>query len=196
MARRINTAYIFILILLISVILSQFGTNEVVYFKSEIDSQLYLVRNLPDKQKASDFLAILKRNIFQLVNHLETNIDNYADHKKYINQLIKNIKHVDIKESGEGSVYTSYIVNKGEEIFFCLRSKKNYNKFHNLNLIMYVALHELAHVATPEFGHTPLFKSNFQFLTLEAIKLKLYTKIDFDNDPKEYCGLMVSDSIV
>ena len=33
-----------------------------------------------------------------------------------------------VLESSEDSVYTSYSVNKGEEIVFCLRSRKIKNK--------------------------------------------------------------------
>jgi hypothetical protein len=191
-----NAVYIFIFLVAVFVVISRFIKNEVIYVKSSIDSRMYLVRNLPDKHDAADLLAVLRRNIFELTNYLINNIKKFPEREKYINQLYNNIKHVDIKESGEDSIYTSYSVNKGEEIFFCLRSKRNTNKFHNLNLIMYVLLHELAHVATPEFGHTPLFKDNFKFITEEAIKLNLYKKIDFDNEPREYCGLMVTDSII
>ena len=61
---------------------------------------------------------------------------------------------------------------------------------------MYVTLHEMAHVACPEFGHTPLFKNIFLFFTQVAIDLNLYRKIPFDEDPREYCGLTISDSII
>ena len=52
---------------------------------------------------------------------------------------------------------TSKKINKGEEIVFCLRSIPD-NKLHNINELMYVAIHEIAHVGCPEIGHTSLFK--------------------------------------
>ena len=61
---------------------------------------------------------------------------------------------------------------------------------------MYVAIHEMAHMACPEIGHGELFKDIFRFLTLEAIDLKLYKKTDYQNNPVEYCGMLLSSSIV
>jgi len=192
----LNTAYIFILILIAVVLASQMIKNEVVYTKSNIDENMYLVRNLEDKLVAANMLSILKTNMFKLVDHLKENREDFKDEEQYIDQLVKNIKYVDVKESGEDSLYTSYSVNKGEEIFFCLRSKRVKNKFHDINLIMYVALHELAHVATPERGHTSLFNKNFEFLASQAVKIGIYDKINFNDNPLEYCGLMITASII
>src|SRR5438445_471854 len=79
----------------------------------------------------------------------------------YIEQLKERMSNVIISESSENNGYTSYSINKGEQIVFCLRSKKDNNHLHDLNLLMYVALHEMAHVACPEIGHTDLFKEIF-----------------------------------
>ena len=92
------------------------------------------------------------------------------------------------------SNYTSYSVNKGEELVFCLKSKKKQNKYHNINLLMYVALHELAHVACPELHHTPLFKRIFAFFCKIAIKLKLWIYEDYEKNPKEYCGMNITST--
>ncbi len=54
----------------------------------------------------------------------------------------------------------------------------------------------MGHVACPEFGHTDLFKDIFAFLATEAVKIGIYTKIDFKQDNKEYCGLTITDSII
>ena len=70
------------------------------------------------------------------------------------------------------------------------------NELHDLNLLMYVALHEMAHVGCKEYGHTPLFKKIFAFYTNVAIELNLYKKIYFNSDPMEYCGLIISESII
>ena len=88
-----------------------------------------------------------------------------------------------------------YSVNKGEQIVFCLRSK-NTGKLHSLNLVMYVALHEMAHVACPEYGHTKLFKKIFAFFTKTAIEMGIYERIPFNQRPEEYCGLTITDSII
>jgi predicted metal-dependent hydrolase len=169
--------------------------NDIIYVKSDIDNQIYLVRNLPDKQQSANLLANIKRNINELSKYLYNNRDEFDEYKLYIEQLDKNIKNMILMESSENSIYTSYSINKGEEIVFCLRTRTN-NKIHDFNLIMYVVLHEMAHVACPEYGHGELFKKIFAFLTIHAINIKLYKKIDFSNDPQEYCGMMVTDSII
>ena len=100
-----------------------------------------------------------------------------------------------VYETEPGSQYTSYSVNKGEELVFCLRSKED-NSLHDINLMMYVALHEISHIACPEIGHTPLFKKIFAFFTEKANELNLYNIIDYAEEPKEYCGMILSSSIV
>ena len=100
-----------------------------------------------------------------------------------------------IYEADINSNSTSYSVNKGEELVFCLRSKRN-KQMHNINLLMYVAIHEISHIACPEIGHTPLFKNIFSFFTNKAIELGLYKLHDYSLDPVEYCGMTLNSSIV
>ena len=185
-------------LIIILIILFYFGytTYNVVYVKSDIDNQLYLVRDLPDKQYASNMLARIKKNIMDLNNYLATNKDNYKEYQTYIDQLSEKVPYIVIMESTEDSAYTSYSVNKGEQIVFCIRSRRHKNEIHDLNLMMYVVLHELSHVACPEYGHTSLFKKIFAFITNTAISLDMYKKIDFIDNPLEYCGLTITDSIV
>lgn len=193
-----SAIFVFLLILLIVTIavFIKIQHNNVIYVKSNVDDQYYLVRDLGDKQQASNMLAKIKQNIIHITEYLMQNIGKYPDQRKHIEQLSSRIKNVEVLESTEDSVYTSYSVNKGEQIVFCLRSRQIQNKMHKFNLLMYVVLHEMSHVACPEYGHTPLFKSIFAFITTIAIELYLYTKIGFDQNPEEYCGLMITDSII
>lgn len=187
-----------IIILIISLVLFlKLSKKEVQYVVSDIDGKKYLVRNLKDKQKAANMLARIRKNIEILTNHLvEYKDTKYQDFKEYIEALSRRINNIIINESSEDSVYTSYSINKGEQLVFCLRSKKNKNKIHDLNLLMYVVLHEMAHIASPEYGHTELFKKIFAFFTKVAIEIGLYTYIPFFIEPTEYCGLIISESII
>lgn len=193
-----SAIFVFLLILLIVTIavFIRIQHNNVVYIKSDVDDQYYLVRDLNDKQQASNMLAKIKRNILYVTEYLTLNIGKHPEQRNHIQQLASRIKNVEVLESTEDSVYTSYSVNKGEQIVFCLRSRKIQNEMHKFNLLMYVVLHEMSHVACPEYGHTPLFKTIFAFITNIAMELNLYTKIGFDQNPEEYCGLMITDSIV
>jgi hypothetical protein len=165
---------------------------------SDIDKNTYLVRDIENKELAANLLAKININMNKLNNYLYQNKEKYKEYIIYIDQLNEKLKHTKIQESTDNGIYTSYSVNKGEQIIFCLRSRdiNTKNKLHDLNLLMYVVLHEMAHVACPEYGHTELFKKIFAFLTTEAINLGLYKKIDFNKNNKEYCGLIINESII
>lgn len=114
----------------------------------------------------------------------------------YIYQLCSRIKNVIIKENYPNSNFTSYCVNKGEELVFCIRISKDGGDIHDLNLLMYVVIHEISHVACPEEGHTRLFNEIFKFLCQISIELGIYTKINFEKNPENYCGIIINDSII
>ena len=97
-------------------------------------------------------------------------------------------------ETEKGSKYTSYSINKGEKLVFCLRSKDGTDKLTDLNTITFVALHELTHILTKSIGHTPEFWSNFKFILKIAVKLGIYKKVDYSINPKKYCGMTVTDT--
>ena len=105
------------------------------------------------------------------------------------------IDDVKVRENEGGNDLTSYSVNKGEELSFCLKSKKT-GELHEINLLMYVALHEMAHIACPEIGHGELFKKIFKFLTEQAIEIGIYKYDDYETKPVEYCGMMLSSNIL
>lgn len=191
--------FVFIVIILFVIIICYLKSNysNMTYIKSNIDNNYYLVRNIYDKLEAANTLARLRNNILTLSDFLYNNINKYGEYEQYIKRLHEKVKDIIIIESTEDSIYTSYSVNKGEQIVFCLRSRKGINGLHDINLMMYVVLHEIAHVACPIYdNHGPLFRKIFAFLTIEAIKLNLYKKIDFLNIPKEYCGIEITDSII
>ena len=187
---------IILVIVIILFVLFRYEKYEVTYVTSSIDKTPYLVRNLPDKQQASDLLANIRNNIIILVEYIDQHkSDKYKQYEQYITQLKERIYDVIINESNEDNGYTSYSVNKGEQLVFCLRSKYN-NKLYDINLLMYVVLHEMAHIASPTYGHGEPFKTIFAFLTKIAIERGLYKKVDFNHIPVEYCGLLITDSII
>ncbi len=198
---KIVIAIVALTLLLSIIAIIRLEKYEVTYVRSDIDGKTYLVRDLPDKQQAADLLAQIMIRMTSLVDQTHTNAINLPSGgnddsiMKFVIPLREKIQYVIINESTENNAYTSYSVNKGEQIVFCLRSKQD-NKLHEINLIMYVAIHELSHVACPEYGHTDLFRKIFAFLTKEAIKYGIYSKIDFQKNPVDYCGLTISESIV
>lgn len=194
---------IFFFILLFSIFFLSYYNERLNYYnvvlvESDIDKKAYLVRDLEDKKLSANLLAKINMNMNKLNTYLFENKKKYPKYEKYIEQLNEKLKKTKIQESTDNGIYTSYSVNKGEQIIFCLRSRigDNKNKLHDLNLLMYVVIHEMGHVACPEFGHTELFKDIFAFLATEAVKLGIYKKIDFRENNQEYCGLTITDSII
>ena len=59
---------------------------------------------------------------------------------------------------------------------------------------MFVIIHELAHVASESIGHTDEFWKNFKFLLIEAEKIGIYKPIDYKTNPKNYCGMEITDN--
>ena len=189
---------ILLIILIIGIsIFYWYNFRSMTFLKSPLDNNYYMVRDLSDKDTAIIMLSTIKLNIIKLNDYLVKNKDDkYKEYNPYIEQLNDRIQSVSIAESRETSSSTSYSVNKGEELVFCLRSKKEWNKFHNFNTIMYVALHEISHIACPEYGHGPLFKKIFAFITQVAIELNIYVHVDFNKSPEEYCGIYITESII
>jgi hypothetical protein len=191
---------IIILILILFFIIYIFYKNR--YYKdnlvnqiSTVDNQEYFVRNVDDKSIAANTLATIKNNIKKLVLYLKNNISQYEKEKEYINNLVKRTKQINIMETPEDEKNTSYTINKGEKIFICLRSKL-LSEIHDINTIMYVVIHELAHVACPEYGHTPLFKKIFIFLLNVSHKINIYTPIDYRKNPQDYCGMTINEYLL
>jgi len=184
-----------LIIFLCGLFLVNYG--KVIYVESYYDGEEYLVQNSFHKEESAVLLSKLVERMKYLRDYLKENINKYPDFKEYIDLLAFNFSdyRTHIYEGGGENNYTSYSVNKGEELVFCLHSKKT-NKLHDINILMYVALHELAHIACPEIGHTILFKKIFKFLTERAIELKLYNKISFSTNPREYCGMKLNSSII
>lgn len=195
---KVTIIILFIVLIIFLVVYLNSIPKRVKYVGSDIDNKLYLVRDLPDAKYASNLLARLRLNLINLSDYMYNNKDkkDFEEYIRYIEELDKKIRHIDIIESNDEGMYTSYSVNKGEQIVFCLRERTFEKKLHDINVIMYVALHEIAHVACPEYGHTELFRKIFAFFVKNAIVIGVYKRIDFDYNPVDYCGLTISESII
>lgn len=164
--------------------------NEVVYTRSSIDNQEYLVRNLEDKEKAADLLARVRIKLEKLCKIMK---EKYPDDEA-VKRLNERFHPENITESGKNNQYTSYSVNKGEKIVFCIRQKDEKETLVDENTITFVAIHELSHIMCLSVGHTPEFWDIFKRLLNVAVENQLYEKEDYTRSPREYCGIQVTDS--
>jgi hypothetical protein len=150
----------------------------------------YLVRNLPDKIEAANKLGSISDSLKNLVKGLNENDDSKGE---YIKQLKESFNTEYITENIPGSLYVAYSVNKGEELSLCIRDKGS-EKFIDDNTVIFVAIHELAHIMTPETGHTPLFWDNMKFLLEQASSQGIYMPVDYSQSPVEYCGMDINST--
>jgi len=154
---------------------------------SSIDNRNYEVQIKDDAQDAANLIAQIREKLIIITDHL---IKSYPDDERS-NRLRKNFKPDNIKEGIDNPNYTSYSVNKGEQIVLCLRS---HNKLMDLNTMLFVVLHELAHICTLSIGHTTEFWDNFKWILEEAINIGIYKKQDFKLKNVDYCGMKITDS--
>ncbi|KAF1788388.1 WLM domain [Phytophthora cactorum] len=90
---------------------------------------------------------------------------------------------------------TSYVIDKGDVFAVCLRDPNNSNRVDSdMNTLTFVMLHELSHLFTPTYGHDRAFWSNFSFVLSEAVRLGIYTPVNYKSSPTPYCGMVVSYS--
>lgn len=195
LSRIVQILIVILLVIIAYYFISLSRMNDTIYEKSGLDNKEYLVLNLDDKDKASYMLSIINKRINILKKYLSENIDKYPEYKPYIEQFNDRTKNIVLQENPPNGKYTSYTVDKGKEIALCLRSK-NTGELHDINLVMYVVLHELAHVACPEVDHTELFKKIFIFLIQIANMLDVYHQTDYQGIPHEYCGLTISENLL
>jgi len=197
---KINESILISIIIIFIYILYIIKKNRLTLVQANNNNK-YMVYNDENKIESANLLATLVDNMYKLRNNLINNknkeYEEYKEYKEYIDLLEENFNNerTYIYENIPDSNLTSFTINKGEELGFCLKSKITGN-FHDINLLMYVAIHEMSHIACPEIGHNDLFKKIFMFFTTEAIKMGLYTKIDYQINNVEYCGMILSSSIV
>ena len=182
--------YLIAIIILLGYIYYDSYHTDLVKETSSVDGKMYLVRNLPDKKEAADLIASVKEKLVKLVDYLENKYPN----DPRVERMVINFKPDKIMESTPDSKYTSYSVNKGEKVVLCLRSRNSKEELVEENVLMFVALHEMAHICTKSIGHTDEFWTNFKWLLQKSIEIKIYTKQDFRKNPQEYCGTTITDS--
>jgi predicted metal-dependent hydrolase len=184
-------------VLILVIVYLIYSINNSGLTKAEFDGQVYMVQELPDKMKAVDLLIKLKNDLSKIA---QKTLDRAKDEKNseytgYMQIINDRLNTVYIREVEKDSPYTSYSVNKGEELVFCLRNKETH-QFYDYNKILYVAVHEIAHIGCPEVGHTKLFFELNRYILETAQKNNMYNFVDYNNTPEEYCGIQIYTNVL
>lgn len=157
---------------------------------SEKDGNRYCVREREKLGKAADLLASVTYNCKKMVDYMK----NKHPKDDRVVRLVEGFNPQKISETLPTSELTAYSENKGEKIAFCLNKKEDGSKLIDLNTLTFVALHELSHIMTPSIGHKQEFWQNFKFLLQNAKEAGIYDPQDYKKNPKEYCGMKITDN--
>jgi len=158
---------------------------------STVDGNKYCVREREKVQDAADMLAKVNTKCKQLVNY--TN-QKYGE-KDNVKRLVNGYNPKKIMETLPTSEYTAFSENKGEKLAFCLnRDKKGESNMIDEHTLMFVAIHELSHIATKSVGHKQEFWDNFKFLLENAKECGVHSPVDYKNKPAQYCGMDIKDN--
>jgi predicted transcriptional regulator len=187
-----NTNFIILLIICLILLIILLYSNEAFkeYITSTINNKKYAVQDdLPNYEAVPNKLATIEQFIKKFKSHLESKLPN----DKRVKRLLKRLKNINIEESELKEGVSSFTVNKGELISVCVRDKENHSEFHNHQLLLFVIIHELAHIASESFGHNNEFNTNFKWLLHEAQNVG-YTPVDYSINPVTYCGVNVTNN--
>ncbi len=180
-----------LIIIILIIILLLIYYYKPIYIKSNIDNNVYMVKNDSNAQYTADTLAILNTRIFKLLTKLKAdyngtnNFSRYLPFKNNVDLLLKRFS-TDSLIHNFFPLGTSFTFNKGTFVSMCI------DKNNDLNTIIFVLLHELAHIGNENYGHDDNFKKFFKFLIEQSVELDIYTSIDYNQTPVDYCGIKLN----
>jgi hypothetical protein len=158
------------------------------------DGQHYDMQNLPDKEKAVKLLSEIRASLVKLYEHYKETpgLDQDPPVGRFIARFTPDV----FVENDMASKDTSYSENKGQKIVVCLRDKTKPPKYPLIekNTIMFVMLHEMAHLMTETIGHTQEFWGNFKRILGDAVRIGIYHPVNYAHQPTPYCGMMITDT--
>lgn len=182
---------------------------EMTRIKPDNDNREYMVvSKYQDAKKAAEIIAELNKFAIDVIKKLrevylqnpQSTLQNpqstieYSKGQKITRVLEKRFNPDSMRENEPDSPNnTSFTTNKGEVISMCLREKQSgENKFHDIDILKFVFIHELAHIITKEMDHVVNFWINFRFLLEFCEKYGLYKSKSYHKENVNYCGMNVT----
>jgi hypothetical protein len=158
------------------------------------DGKAYDIQNLPGKEEAVKRMAHICAKLNKLKEYYSSEPALVADPP--VGRFLARFQPDVFIENDMSSKDTSYSENKGQKIVVCLRDKTKPPTYPLIdeNTVMFVMLHEMAHLMTETIGHTQEFWSNFKRILHDAVKLGIYTQVNYAQSPVPYCGMQITDS--
>lgn len=194
------------IVILIFCIIYTYYIEEVIYVTSTIDNNTYLIRRGSSKSEtflkdSANTLAGINMRVSKLIKHLHSKYSQDTEKNYYIKMLKLNYNHSILSEAAVDKRYTTFTVDK-QDMHICLRTRDAKENIYDTNLLMYVVLHELAHLCNYDKngyaiqGHGVEFREIFKLLVKESIDIQVYEYVNYAKYPIEYCGITLTSSIL
>ena len=129
-------------------------------------------------------LEYFKNELQKVVDYCK---NNNLPTQEDANRMFERFKSTKFNETPTKDSSAAYVVNKGQELRVCLKGEDD-------NDIMFVLLHELAHIMSKSYGHNEEFKNNMDFLVKLAAELGIYKPVDYSKTPINYCGTKITNT--
>ena len=149
--------------------------------------------------KFEDNKKMLFKTLGVYLNKLFYRLKTLESSNKNVKRLLKRIgeKGITKLEEINASYDSEYTGNTGRTLKMCL-GKKEYieekEDIIDINTLVFVALHELAHTMTVEKGHTKEFIDNWKFLLNQAVAINIYKPVNYKNNIQSYCGTRLTNN--
>jgi len=140
-------------------------------------------------------LNIVREKGNQIVNYC---YKNSLPNKKVADRLHKRWRKITskkngIRETSIGEKSAAYVLNKGDQLRMCVRKRNDPTKLEDSNTMIFVLLHELAHLMCVKYGHGREFQEHFAFITKKAVEQGIYRYQNFKEKSSSYCGTKITN---
>jgi len=176
-----------------------------IYYDQFTNSGQYLVlKKYNDTEKAQQLLTAIDNSLLKLIEsynlkykYLDT-IHNLTKKQRLLLYIKKQLNKTYSSKSLQENFPTtpghevSYNANKGQIISICLRNYNDPTKFHDLNDLIFVAIHELSHSCNESYGHDTKFWKVFRILLEVASEYNIYTHINYQENKSNYCSMHIT----
>lgn len=188
-----SVIFCIILFIILYFSITYYNNRNHTYVKAD-DGNQYRVQITEDSKESANLLSDAITRVKTLLDHLKKSESQDIRTKTLLSRFNPdNITENDPQEMKSG--VTSYTVNKGEKIVVCLRQRNN--NFVEINTLMYVIIHELAHICDlTSQQHDEKFWNNFEWLLEHSVNIGIYNYVDYSKDEEPYCGMNITSNVL
>jgi hypothetical protein len=159
--------------------------RRLVWTRAPSTGKHYRVKPLPDREAAADRLA-----------DLEARLRSFLDAADQVAPGDPRLRNVRRRWNGTlaetpTAKDVAYSIGK-DSVYMCVRDPSG--RLDDVNTSLFVLIHELAHLATDDWGHPAVFWTNMKFLLELAERTGTYTYQDLDSGVVTYCGRVLGGS--